>query len=689
MIRKGGQDHAQVGGIEGVGLHPLHEAAAGSEPAPDGGVILIGEKRGDARDPRVGWLRDDEVVAVARGEEKIAGVVEMDAEARVAENAAIQFFEDRGRLNHGGLDFDNVNALDIGIAGHSRSGHAAAEADEEDAARRRMKDGAQMADQELRGGVAIRCVHFAVGLERPVVVGAGDSNGSIETVGGEEQVGGGGAFGEREMGFAVIPVEDGAEIGQSAVVEERGPAGQRDTHEQSNVQGQRKNARRRDAQLEKQGKNEVDAGDESDDAEGSQQGNEPETGGDGSGDSSAGVGGAGPTDGGGIAGALAGRPGKKDYDRGKIEAEDNGCGEHGERAGCQLGQDKSVKRFMGGTKNRRDDQGQILEKDEKQKRGKAGAGLRARERGEPDAAIARRGASRPALEQGAAQDDAGEERGEHQRKGVGGAADDGGEEARPGDFVGDGRGADSGEQNKQKSGSLRERILQSGARSGGHRLEGLRRKRPTGEAESDEGREEVEGNRTGDGATQSEGGKQDKPGEKRSGDGAERVDPIQAAEASAQFGEISRDAANQDGERSAHQECGKKQDERSAEKTEQEKKRLCAAECGVGGKIEAANSGEAGKRESAEGSDAEFDPGVERDGAGIRFAPPAENGAARGETSHENREDRGNSINGVAEDETERFSPGHLIDKPRCAGKEKADENAEKVFTPGGRRAHR
>jgi len=231
--------------------------------------------------------------------------------------------------------------------------------------------------------------------------------------------------------------------------------------------------------------------------------------------------------------------------------------------------------------------------------------------------------------------------------------------------------------------------LQGGARSGGHRLESLRGKRPAGEAESDEGREKVEGNRTGDGATQSERGKQNKPGEKRSGDGAERVDPIQAAEANAQFGEISRDAANQDGERSAHQERGKKQHQRSAEKTEQEKKRPRAGECGVRGKIEAADSGKAGKRECAEGGDAKLDPGVERDGAGVRLAPAAENGAARGETSHENRENRGDSINGVAEDETEGFSPSHLIDKPSSAGKEKADENAEKVFTPGGRRAHR
>src|SRR6266581_2363634 len=409
------------------------------------------------------------------------------------------------------------------------------------------------------------------------------------------------------MGFAVIPVKDGAEIGQSAVVEERGPAGQGDSHEQGNVHGQRKNAPRRDAQLEKQGKNEIDAGDESHDAEGSQQGNEPETRGDGSGDRSAGVGGAGPADGGGIAGAFAGRPGKEDYDGGKIEAEDDG----------------------------------------------------------------------------------GEERGEHQSKGVGGAADDGGEEARPGDFVGDGRGADSSEQNKQESGSLRERILRGGARSGGDRLEGLRGKRPAGETESNEGREKVEGDSTGDGATQSKRGKQDKSGEKRSGDGAERVDPIQAAEANAQFGEISRDAANQDGERSAHQERGKKQHQRGAEKTEQEKKRPRAAECRVRGKIEAANSCEASQGERAGRGDAELDPGVERDGAGVGFAPAAENGAARGETSHENRENRGNSINGVAEDETEGFSPSHLIDKPSSAGKEKAEENAEEVFTPGGRRAHR
>src|SRR4029077_4510451 len=56
------EEHAQILGIQGIGLHPLHEYAARSEPAADGCVKLAREKRGDAGDPGIRWLGDNQVV---------------------------------------------------------------------------------------------------------------------------------------------------------------------------------------------------------------------------------------------------------------------------------------------------------------------------------------------------------------------------------------------------------------------------------------------------------------------------------------------------------------------------------------------------------------------------------------------------------------------------------------------------
>src|SRR5256885_12534131 len=67
MRGEAGGDHAQIVGPKGIGLHPLNKYPARRQPLTSGGVIFIGEKRGNSGDPWVGWLGDDQVILLARG----------------------------------------------------------------------------------------------------------------------------------------------------------------------------------------------------------------------------------------------------------------------------------------------------------------------------------------------------------------------------------------------------------------------------------------------------------------------------------------------------------------------------------------------------------------------------------------------------------------------------------------------
>ena len=83
------EEHAQILGIQGIGLHPLHEYSTRSEPAANGRVKLAREKRGDTGNPGIRRFGNNQVVIPARGEEKIAGVVKRHMHARVEKNVAI------------------------------------------------------------------------------------------------------------------------------------------------------------------------------------------------------------------------------------------------------------------------------------------------------------------------------------------------------------------------------------------------------------------------------------------------------------------------------------------------------------------------------------------------------------------------------------------------------------------------
>src|ERR1700682_748998 len=117
MFRERGDDHAEVRGIKRVSLYPLDEDAAYGETLADSRIIFIGEKSGDAGDPWVGGLGDNEIVLIPRGEQEITSVIEDDVHTRVAKHAAIECFKIRSGLNDSGLDFDAINSLHFRVPG--------------------------------------------------------------------------------------------------------------------------------------------------------------------------------------------------------------------------------------------------------------------------------------------------------------------------------------------------------------------------------------------------------------------------------------------------------------------------------------------------------------------------------------------------------------------------------------------
>ncbi len=137
------QDHPQVIGIQRIGLQPLNERAARRETRLRGTIKLAREQRCDSGNPWIRRLGNDQVVSFARGEKKIACVVEGDVHARIVEHVAVELHKQRRGGYHGRFDFDDIQALEFGIACQSGRGHPAAESDQKHAARR-VRERAEM-----------------------------------------------------------------------------------------------------------------------------------------------------------------------------------------------------------------------------------------------------------------------------------------------------------------------------------------------------------------------------------------------------------------------------------------------------------------------------------------------------------------------------------------------------------------
>ena len=137
--------------------------------------------------------------------------------ARVEEHVAIQLREQRRGAHDGRLDFHDVQALQFRIAGERGRRHAAAESDEEHAARR-MRERREMAEQKLRRRVVIRGVHFSVGAQGDVIVGSRDGNVGVQAVAEIDDVQRVRVFPQRQRAVVEIPIHHGVERSDRGIV---------------------------------------------------------------------------------------------------------------------------------------------------------------------------------------------------------------------------------------------------------------------------------------------------------------------------------------------------------------------------------------------------------------------------------------------------------------------------------------
>src|SRR6267378_2801281 len=158
-------NHAQVGRCKRICLHPLNEFSARRELLANGSVILIREERGDSGDPRVRRLGNDQVVLLARSKQKVSRVIKNDVNARITQDITVEAFEIRRGADHGGLDLNAINSLDVWVTGDGRGSHTATEADDENSPRRGLKRGSQVTQEELCASITSGCIYFAVDAE--------------------------------------------------------------------------------------------------------------------------------------------------------------------------------------------------------------------------------------------------------------------------------------------------------------------------------------------------------------------------------------------------------------------------------------------------------------------------------------------------------------------------------------------
>src|SRR6267378_219846 len=200
-------NHAQVGRCKRICLHPLNEFSAWRELLTDGSVILIREKCGDACDPRVRRLGNNQVVLLARSEQEVSRVIENDVNARITQDITVEAFEIRRRADHGGLDLNAINSLDVRVTGDGRGRHTATETDDENSSRGRFKRGSQVTQEELCSSITSGCVYFTVDAEGHVVIRAENGYRVVYAVCRKHEIVCRSNFAKSKMTLIRIPIE--------------------------------------------------------------------------------------------------------------------------------------------------------------------------------------------------------------------------------------------------------------------------------------------------------------------------------------------------------------------------------------------------------------------------------------------------------------------------------------------------
>src|SRR2546425_324439 len=163
------RDRLTDGGVfsQWVQLYQLREDAAVGEAVADDPEELWRVEGGDAREPGIGRLGDDHVVARRVDLERAARVVHHHGDVGPGKDGVVHVLEEAAHLQHGGLDLDHAHAPHSGDAGERARGYTAAIADHQRRGGARARCDRGEAEQDLRVHVAVvGGVGLPVDLER-------------------------------------------------------------------------------------------------------------------------------------------------------------------------------------------------------------------------------------------------------------------------------------------------------------------------------------------------------------------------------------------------------------------------------------------------------------------------------------------------------------------------------------------
>ena len=95
-----------------VVVKPKGEDAAGVQLGARDLEELLGEQARDTRDPGIGGLGDDDVVATRHGAQEALGVIFVNPSTWIGQHTVVVLFKDPICVQHAARDLDHVEPLD-------------------------------------------------------------------------------------------------------------------------------------------------------------------------------------------------------------------------------------------------------------------------------------------------------------------------------------------------------------------------------------------------------------------------------------------------------------------------------------------------------------------------------------------------------------------------------------------------
>src|SRR5205814_8992081 len=144
---------------------------------------------------------------LARRKEEVSRVIENDVNARINQDITVEALKIRRRADHGGLDLNAIDSLNVRITGDGRGGHTATKADDENVPRRRLKRGSQVTQKELRASITSGCIYFTVEAKGHVVIRAENGDRVVYAICRKHEIACRGDLAKSEMTLVRIAIE--------------------------------------------------------------------------------------------------------------------------------------------------------------------------------------------------------------------------------------------------------------------------------------------------------------------------------------------------------------------------------------------------------------------------------------------------------------------------------------------------